>query len=773
MARKKRHPPAPAGALPPTGSPGAAASTPAPVAGAAQAADGLGTPESARPRPSLPPEAGGKDGTAWWLALMMAVTPAIGSPTEMMLQDTLKSMVVAGFALGAALWFLWRRLAESPPQPLRWHGTLALPLLLMAYALGSMAWSHTYLAGVEAIRWFLFTLIAGLALNAVSAGRFATVAHGIHHGALIASVWTALQFWFDMRLFPQGPNPASTFVNRNFFAEFVVCTVPFSAYLLARARGTGRLAWLAFGTGFNIVAMLMTGTRSALVALGLLLLCLPFVAWRHRRAWAWAGWSRAERATAVGALALTVGVLGLLPTGNAELMRQIGEHGATPLSRTFSRGSSIADRREYTERSMSMRLTMWRTTGRMIAAHPWIGVGAGAWEVQSPRFQERDTVLETDFYVHNEILQLLAEYGLVGAFVLLAWLAWLAGMAWRTLREPDEGGAEEGALRATLLCAMLAFLAISNAGFPWRMASTAALFALMVGALAASEARLGRLGALDALAWTPSRLALRLALGTATACAALAVFISVRAAQAEANLVQSVRYALATSQAGRPSAPEWRQRREKMLEMVRAGMAINPHYRKITPMVADEMARWGDWRHAVEIWESVVASRPYVVALHTNIARGYAQLGDLPRAVEALERARQIQPNAPSVVALDLLMQAQSGQVNEAVERARRILQTPPRPDVEVLNAAYVLGMRSRDWQLALSALEMRVDAMPEQASETLIRMGRMYADPPLSAPDRAAAAFRRALAAAPPERRDQVLRLIPPAVQAEAARQP
>ena len=63
MARKKRHPPAPAGALPPTGSPGAAASTPAPVAGAAQAADGLGTPESARPRPSLPPEAGGKDAT--------------------------------------------------------------------------------------------------------------------------------------------------------------------------------------------------------------------------------------------------------------------------------------------------------------------------------------------------------------------------------------------------------------------------------------------------------------------------------------------------------------------------------------------------------------------------------------------------------------------------------------------------------------------------------------------------------------------------------------
>ena len=52
----------------------------------------------------------------------------------------------------------------------------------------------------------------------------------------MASLWAALQFWVDFRFFPQGPNPASTFVNRNFFAEFAVCTLPFSALLLARAR---------------------------------------------------------------------------------------------------------------------------------------------------------------------------------------------------------------------------------------------------------------------------------------------------------------------------------------------------------------------------------------------------------------------------------------------------------------------------------------------------------------------------------------------------------
>jgi hypothetical protein len=38
---------------------------------------------------------------------------------------------------------------------------------------------------------------------------------------------------------------------------------------------------------------------------------------------------------------------------------------------------------------------------------------------------------------------------------------------------------------------MLMFLIISNAGFPWRMASTGALFALMLAILGASDARLG------------------------------------------------------------------------------------------------------------------------------------------------------------------------------------------------------------------------------------------------------------------------------------------
>ena len=236
--------------------------------------------EAPRPREAaaapMPMELVRGDWTVVILSLMMFFAPALGVPHEEMLQDTLKSIVVSFAALGAALLLFWQQ--RNRRDAMRWHSVIWLPLLLMAYALGSMAWSHTYLGGVEAIRWFIFSLLVWLGLNTLARDRLPLLAWGIHWGAVVASLWAALQFWFDFKYFPQGPNPASTFVNRNFFAEFCVCTLPFSALLLARARQSGTIAVLAFTLAFNVVAILMTGTRSALMAMWLqILVLLPFL----------------------------------------------------------------------------------------------------------------------------------------------------------------------------------------------------------------------------------------------------------------------------------------------------------------------------------------------------------------------------------------------------------------------------------------------------------------------------------------------------------------
>ena len=721
-------------------------------------------PESAAPAVAasnaLPAEANGSSTVAMF-ALMMFLAPALGVPHEEMLQDTLKSIVVSFCALGAALLFFWQERGRR--EPLRWHAVMWLPLALMAYALGSMVWSHTYLGGVEAIRWFIFSLLLWLGVNTLSRERLPALAWGIHAGAFVASLWAALQFWVDFQFFPQGPNPASTFVNRNFFAEFAVCTLPFAALLLARARQSAQVALLSASTGLIIVAILMSGTRSALIALWLqLFVLLPYIGWRYRRQFAFPGWQRGTQLLAAGVLLAAVAGLGLFPSGNARITQE--GRGINALERGFKRTGSISPKDD----SLGVRVIMWKATRRVIEQRPLSGVGAGAWESEIPLYQAEGSQLETDYYVHNEFLQLLAEYGLVGWLFLLALAAYLLAAFWRTLLGKGPEAQAEAPWRAVFLCSLLSLLIVSNIGFPWRMATTGALFALCLAALAASDARLG-----SAAPWSAARLAWRpvfsrAAAGLAMAGFALAIYISQLAADSEQKIVRATKIALTISASGSPNHPKWDKSKKEMLNLIREGVEINPHYRKITPMVADELARWGDWRNATWIWESVLSSRPYVVAIMANVARGYTTMGNPAKALEYLERAKKLQPRAPAVRSLEVILLSRAGQPARALELGRKAIDDNI-VDYDLANATFVLAWRAGDYALASKAMELRMGAWPASRAEGHVQLGNMYASGAKD-PDKALSAFKQAIALASESERSALMAQIPPAYRARLA---
>ena len=703
-----------------------------------------------------PPEVAGGDRTVAVLAAMMFLAPAAGVPYEEMLQDTLKSMLVSFAALTAGLLFFLHQ--RHRLQALRWHAVMWLPLGLTVYALGSMVWSHTYLGGVEAIRWFVFSLLLWLGLNTLSRERAPQLMEAIHWGAVVASTWAALQFWFDFSYFPQGPNPASTFVNRNFFAEFVVCTLPFSALLLAQARSAPRVAVLAFTLGLNIVALMMTGTRGALSALWLLLLVLPVMAVMYRRQCAFSNWNSAKHWLAGCVLLATVVTLGLTGTGNPKIVADSGALGVTAFDRAFKRTASIS----VDDTSLNVRFVMWRATARIIQAHPVTGIGAGAWEAMVPLYQNDGIQIETDYYAHNEPLQLLAEYGLTGLAFLLALLAYLLSAAWNTWRNRSAQALAEAPLRCAVLASLLALLVVSMIGFPWRLAATGSLFALSLALLAASDARLHNPGPLRAmpLAWKPV-----VAKGMAAllaGCLALALYISQQAIAAEQKLVTAIKIALTISASGDASNPQWDNLKNTMMMLTREGVAINPHYRKLTPMVADELARWGDWKNAVWAWESVVPSRPHVVVIMANITRGHAQLGNNDKAMEYLARCEQLQPRSVSVRSLKLVLLSRLGREAEALKLAKVYLQEGTY-DFDMLNAAYLLGTHNRDAALVIQSLELRQKDFSGGTTDTLLKLADAYAR--LKNDDaRALVYYRLALEQASPDAKEAVRQQIPQA---------
>jgi tetratricopeptide (TPR) repeat protein len=515
---------------------------------------------------------------------------------------------------------------------------------------------------------------------------------------------------------------------------------------------------VAFTLGFNMVALMMTGTRGALSALWLLLLVLPLMAVLYRKHCAFSSWDSAKRWLACGVLLATVGGLGLVGTGNPKLRADSGLHGASAFDRAFSRTASISTG----DSSLNIRFVMWNATGRMIKAHPVTGIGAGAWEAMVPLYQDEGSQLETDYYVHNEVLQLLAEYGLTGLVFLLALAFYLLFAAWNTWRNRSAEGLAEAPLRSVVMASLLAFLIVSNIGFPWRLAATGSLFALSLALLAASDARLQNPGPLRAmrLAWKPVYAQCLAAL--MVVCLALAVYISQQAIAAEQKIITAVKIALGVSASGNANSPKWDKLKSEMLVLLQEGVAINPHYRKITPMVADELGRWGDWKNAVWVWESVVSSRPYVVAIMSNIARGYSQLGNNDKALEYLARCEKLQPKALSVLSLKVVLYSRAGREPQAITLAKQYMDAGTY-DLDLLNAAYAIGTRSRDVDMVLKSLLLKQKSFPAESVDTLLKLGSVYAN--LKNDDaNALASYRAALAASSAAMKDSVRQKIPPA---------
>ncbi len=709
---------------------------------------------------ALPTEVERGDWTVIILALMMFLAPSIGVPNELMLQDTLKSIVVSFAAVGAGLLFFWQQ--RNRRDGLRWHAIMWLPLALMFYALGSMVWSHTFLGGVEAIRWFIFSLILWLGINTLSRQRIPYLIEGIHWGAVVCSLWTVLQFYVDFTYFPQGPNPASTFVNRNFFAEFVVCTFPFTAYLLAQSKTSSRIALLAFTFGFNIVALMMTGTRGALAAMWTLLVFLPLIAVLYRNQFQFHRWDSGKRILACGVLIATIVTMGLVKSGNPKVIADRSSYGdvTTPFDMAFKRTGSIS----VNDGSLGIRLIMWKATGDMIKARPLSGVGAGAWEAMQPLYQAAGSQLETDYYVHNEVLQLLAEYGLTGWIFLLLLVAYLLACAWRTIKNKTPEGLTEAPVRAIALASILAFLIVSNIGFPWRLASTGCMFALCLALLASSDARLAIRGPAAAarLNWRPAYS--QILAVSMMVCLALTAYISQQAATTESKIVSAVKMALSISASGDVNNPKWDKTKREMLTLAKDGIAINTHYRKITPMLADELAKWGDWKNAVWIWESVVVSRPYVTAIMSNIARGYAQIGNIDKALEYLARCEKLQPRAPSVRSLKVILMSRSGKEAEAAVLAKKYMDEGIY-DFDLVNAAYVLGMRKSDFDMAIKGLELRNKDWPANRQDGYLKLAAIYVNHQKD-DTKAMAAFKNALDATPEKDRDALRKQIPPQFQ-------
>lgn len=345
------------------------------------------------------------------------------------------------FLVYGAVWYLWADIEYVARRELTY----------VTY-LGGVFWiASLSLRNADCTRWFIH-LLAVLAVLVAGYGiyQFATGSERV---------------WTFIRPAQYAGRGSGTFICPNHYAAFLGMVFPLvlSRAFLGRCHIATRLL-LGYAGVILLTGMALSLSRGAWIAGGATLLFLSFYLLRMRRG----RW-------------LAVGLLVVVCAGSYLFAQRVPQ----VVERLSIQRSTNAPH------EMRTRLWIWQSGWAMWREQPWFGVGPGHFDHRFPEYRVR-LAHHRPGRAHNDYLNVLADWGVMGAAILtltLAILAWHGLKGWHlTRREGARTGSNQSDRASFLLGATggLFFAAIhSVVEFNLYVAGTAGVAAALAGGLAA------------------------------------------------------------------------------------------------------------------------------------------------------------------------------------------------------------------------------------------------------------------------------------------------
>lgn len=294
--------------------------------------------------------------------------------------------------------------------------------------------------------WFL-----GFLLFARSVHR-RWLAEGIAIGGSLVALYAFVQvlgldpIWTGLL----GGRATSSIGQPNSMAAYLAMALPFPLALASNAQPFRRRAVWIGSFVLTLIGCFLGGSRGATLGLvcgGVACVALAFASHRGRRHTLRPQMAARRLLVATAVTSLVVGLVwlsrDLAPTRAA--LRAVGAGGA------------LADE------STQQHFELWRIGSRMVADHPFIGIGPERFPLVFPRY--RDAMLSPDrreVYLpyrvespHNVYLALAVALGVPGALVYVAIVTIGIGSAWRAARGANRFGAEAAVLVAILAASVI------------------------------------------------------------------------------------------------------------------------------------------------------------------------------------------------------------------------------------------------------------------------------------------------------------------------------
>lgn len=216
--------------------------------------------------------------------------------------------------------------------------------------------------------------------------------------ASASSLYAAYQYfagsnevWHFVRPENYSRRGSGTFINPNNFAGYMALLLPMLVAWLIAGRINAALRFVAGYAALVLgVGLVVSASRGGLLAATGGLLALVFMLVRQK----------AFRLPAL--IMLTVLVLGgLVAIGQTKLTQwRIAQTQRTELDR-------------------DARFLMWQSAEEMWRDHVWLGVGPGHYDAVFPQYRPDLLQRIKPYFAHNDYLNTLADYGLIGALLIL------------------------------------------------------------------------------------------------------------------------------------------------------------------------------------------------------------------------------------------------------------------------------------------------------------------------------------------------------------------
>mgnify|MGYP002641527600 CR=1 FL=1 len=318
--------------------------------------------------------------------------------------------------------------------------TLYIPLIgFLIWCFTTLLWVEDWNLAIVMLAQYLtfamaFVLFLNIFLN-FDNGR--SVLKVLVWSMVFVSIVGLLQYYFInneviQNLYIQTAKPGSTFVNKNMASHFIAMTLPLSFVLFVSAQKRVDVYIYTLTTFIGSWFLIYTVARQAYLAVSielvvvLIFFALDFFKNKHNSFVRTAFNIKTKTITFIFILLSLFFVSNLTPQGwdfdSKDKLNQV---------KRINIGDGHA------------RLPAWANTVEMIKDNPISGVGIGQWQTKYPLYYDKvmkDVIFNENIRLkrlHNEYLEVLANFGIIG-YAFLLWIALIIiKLLWRILLNVD------------------------------------------------------------------------------------------------------------------------------------------------------------------------------------------------------------------------------------------------------------------------------------------------------------------------------------------------